>query len=238
MSMNKIYPYYFGDIINEALNNSTGFYFFGNKFIEFLEGQFDFADSGVSNNDFFIDISAYNVVSWDTDNSEWVLNKYCQKILNLVGRRCKDNIAYVIRKEWDDEPSVSEIIKKNESLALTILNILESSAEKYIMLCGFYEAKQNDLLNAVKIITNDDTTSTLTSLFNDTPQEAGDFLTDNHTTNASKDTNILDKDVTVSDDRETLMNRLEEVQNKYRNLIYEWSQLFERCFLESGNYEN
>lgn len=88
---------------------------------------------------------------------------------------------------------------------------LVSSTEKYEKLIGLYNDNKAHLLDNIKAITK----------FSDTPMDGGSFLDDNHVTTATQSETQLG----------TIMTRLDEVNNKLRNMYEMWANEFKKFII-------
>lgn len=89
---------------------------------------------------------------------------------------------------------------------------------KYSKLITLYESQEDDLLKQLE--------SSSKTLFNDTPQAAGDFTTDPYITNATQ--------VSTSTDTATPMARLKEIQDNIVNFYKKWADEFEKFIIYSA----
>lgn len=89
-----------------------------------------------------------------------------------------------------------------------------STAAYYSPLITLYAAEQDNLM---KELTNRSVT-----LYNDTPQDGGDFTGDEHTTTATQ--------VVSNVEHDTKINRLDEIRKKLVNLYAEWCSDFYKNF--------
>lgn len=96
---------------------------------------------------------------------------------------------------------------------------LVESKERYEPLISNLETIKNKLMDRIG--------SQSVTLFNDTPQNGGDFTTDPYTTNATKST--------TESDVATPIARLKEVQDLLRNYYADWANEFSR-FVYNGSY--
>ena len=100
-----------------------------------------------------------------------------------------------------------------------ILSWWQSSSEKYSLLIQNLSNNKNKLLDDVK--------SSSTSRFNDTPQNSGDFSDDNHTSNITTTEN--------SSNAGTMMQRLNEIEDRIKQLYLDWSDEFRKFIIWSAN---
>ena len=94
-----------------------------------------------------------------------------------------------------------------------------ASVEKYSLLI------QNLSNNKAKLL--DDVKSTSVSRFNDTPQNSGDFSDDPHTSTITTTEN--------SSNAGTMMQRLNEIEDKIKQLYIDWSNEFRKFIIWSVN---
>lgn len=95
----------------------------------------------------------------------------------------------------------------------------KSSMDKYVMLIQNLEANKTKLLDDVK--------SASISRFNDTPQNSGDFSDDPHTSTITTTEN--------SSNVGTMMQRLNEIEDKIKQLYLDWSDEFRKFIIWSAN---
>lgn len=95
----------------------------------------------------------------------------------------------------------------------------KSSMDKYVMLIQNLEANKSKLLDDVK--------SSSLARFNDTPQNSGDFSDDPHTSTVTKTEN--------SSNVGTMMSRLNEIEDRIKQLYLDWSDEFRKFIIWSAN---
>ena len=100
-----------------------------------------------------------------------------------------------------------------------IMSWWTSSSEKYNLLI------QNLSNNKQKLL--DDVKSSSVARFNDTPQNSGDFSDDNHTSTVTKTEN--------SSNAGTMMQRLNEIEDRIKQLYLDWSHEFRKFIIWSAN---
>lgn len=117
--------------------------------------------------------------------------------------------SYMVRSEFDyDLDTAMEYKDLGQDLFASICEVIRSTYDKYIVLIKAYTAEKDNLLNQVS--------STSTVLFNDTPQEGGDFADDEHATNATI--------TTSNSDLGTKVARINEIDRLLRNFYSDWSE--------------
>lgn len=108
-----------------------------------------------------------------------------------------------------------------------IFTRIEETFPKYELLLTKY-ASTNDFFAPLK---NSQGYSS-TNRFNDTPQVAEGYEGDSYASNYTK----INTDTINTNDGNTIMARIMEVDMNYKNLVDEWSKIFFDCFLETNNY--
>lgn len=119
-----------------------------------------------------------------------------------------------------------ELNDERDKFIARFFNVLNVTYPIYSKLIKLYKDNENKLLGLLERNYTDEGGTTGNSLnrFNDTPQEGGDFKDENHTTNVnqidSSTTSGLEHKEEYSNDY--LINRLNDVNDKLRNLFLEW----------------
>ena len=139
-----------------------------------------------------------------------------QNVILLVLKRFKDHFCFYTDSK--DYP-----LDKTKVFVDNLLNLLYMTSPRYLKLLSIYASADTTLLDPIEI------TSSGTTRFNDTPQDSGDFATDSHTTNITEDSR------TTSNDLDTKMGRIREIESSYNNILLNWSNEFESLFLEEAN---
>lgn len=120
-----------------------------------------------------------------------------------------------IDTENETEPNSQDIRKDAQKWLGRVIAWLNSTKDTYAKLIELYETHSNKLMNKLS--------SETTSLFNDTPQDGGDFTTDKHLTNVAK--------TLISNDAGTPMARLVEIRKHLENLYEAWSDEFRKFII-------
>ena len=100
-----------------------------------------------------------------------------------------------------------------------ILDTYQYVSDKYITLLTYYTQKRNSLLDGIKVI------SETINKFNDTPMTEGSYLADGFVTNISQNKN------TLTNEKDTLMLRLAEIQTHYKDVFKDFIFEFKRIFI-------
>lgn len=100
------------------------------------------------------------------------------------------------------------------------ITIYNATKERYITLLNIYKDNKGKLLNDVtSIVINENT-------FNDIPQNTGDFSGEEYATNYTKNVN------TAASQIDTLMNRIEQIDKKYQDIMLNWIKEFKSLFID------
>ena len=159
--------------------------------------------------------SGYTTPIWDTTGTGSIKTQY-RGVLDLVVKRFLGHYCFYTTSEDYPTNQAFNFMGK-------LIMVLEMTSPRYLKLLEVYETAKNQLLDPVEI-----TTGGITR-FNDTPQDEGDFANDSHTTNLTEDSR------TTSNDLDTKMGRIKEIESNYNNVLLNWSNEFESIFLEENN---
>lgn len=216
--MKKIKFYTFQDIINWMSDNVS----IGSPYPE-RPHQEDVSDWFTA----FLDGSLlqYRIVGFKVGSTIITSNMiqgYINDLINIVyNRHAYDFIASNEKSfledfnEDDDEEAVEEALTK-------IINMINNTAPKYIPL--MYQYVQN-YENPFKML---ESISESFNRFNDTPQNVQDevdFNTEQYATTMGKSKNVSQVDSA------SVLTHLEELKDKFRSVILDWSNEFNRLFI-------
>ena len=149
------------------------------------------------------------------DNDGYTNSNY-PKLVNLLVKRFLDKYCfYALEGE--------NYLNKGYNFLAKLIYIMEMTSPRYLKLLEVYDSEKDKLLDPVKI------TSGGITRFKDTPQDEGDFANDEHTTNLTEDSRE------TSNELDTKMARLKEIESNYNNILLLWSNEFESIFIEEGN---
>lgn len=121
------------------------------------------------------------------------------------------------------EPTEEEVNKIKINFVKKVVYIYNFTSERYLVLLNLYEEHKNNLLNRL----SSTTISTNTHRVNDTPQNSGDFSGEDFTSVWEENTN----NVSTVSNPETIMERLDEIQRKYMNVLADWANEFKSLFI-------
>lgn len=159
----------------------------------------------------------YSTPIWDTEDEE--IKEEYRPVLELVVKRFLEHYCF-----WTTSSEANEeFTTLCCNFMAKIINVLIMTAPRYLKLLEVYSGADASLMSPVEI------TSTGLTRFNDTPQDEGDFANDEHTTNLTEDNR------TTSNDIDTKMGRIREIEGNYNNILLKWSNEFDKLFLEESN---
>lgn len=170
----------------------------------------------LSNNDILAIANAMTGYSTPMIVSATWKDSNVSSVLDLIIKRFNDEYCY---STYENNLTTRD---KNV-FVMRLINILEMTYGKYSKLLSVYSSIDSNLL--AKINTHSDGVSK----FNDTPQDSGDFDTDTHLSNITR------QETDTGTDGDTPMGRVAEIQEKYDNILLRWSNEFESLFMEGGN---
>lgn len=143
-------------------------------------------------------------------------NENYRKLIDLLVKRFLHKLCFYTDSNTFD-------INKSYNFIAKICMVIEMTSPRYLALLGAYSSSEGKLLDPVKI------TNSGTIRFNDTPQDEGDFANDSHTTNITEDNRE------TSNDLDSKMGRIREIESNYNNVLLNWSNEFEAVFMEEEN---
>lgn len=155
-----------------------------------------------------------NAPLWKQDHSS---KDYLEELWQLTYARFYDHYTY---------SGDSETPEHEEIFFVRMINIIVMTYPKYSSLMKYYKDKEGLLMNQIE------TTGEGLARFNDTPQneEADDeFEGDLHVTNITKT-----KSVSATDGVSPI-ERLKQIQDSYKMVLRDWSNEFEKIFIEEGD---
>lgn len=151
---------------------------------------------------------------YKTETNEF--KDYINDLLIMVYSRYKGH--YCISNYLDDitEEDISKVTSK-------LVGIIVMTYPKYAELMKYYKSLEGQLMKQIG------SSTVSVGRFNDTPQNGGDFADDEHTSNITR------SEVEVGVDGDTPIERLSEIKAKLSSILYDWSNEFDKIFIEEGN---
>lgn len=189
------------------------------------DSNFEILPIGLTNQTietFWSDYPAYEWKDKDIVNvlfTQYVYPKYWRYYFVVV----ESDIHHPFEQNQLDE-NTPEVVKRVDD----VIAILNETYPKYSVLIEKYEAQKTHLLDSIE------QTRELLHKYNDTPQSSGledPFTSDTHLTDASKDIEKLQNDLT------TKMQRLDEINRLWQNIYVKWANEFKGLFIEGGEYD-
>lgn len=161
-------------------------------------------------------------VEWNSTDSEW---KFVAPFEDFFKYLFKEyGASYCVYSDTDNDV---DIIAGSSKFMDNLLNMFVVTFPKYKELYSALETEKNNLLRGVSATT----TNKGYNKFKDTPQGAvtmEQLDSDNMNTNVT----INENENTYSDERDTPVARIKEIQERYVNLYDEWAHEFKMFFWE------
>lgn len=151
----------------------------------------------------------------DYNENKEIYNELNSLLINRYAFELMLSIDYY--KESNLENLKNEFIKE---WCYSFIARLRSTYKRYMLLLKLYEDSKNKLLLPIT------SESSLDSRFNDTPQDEGSFDDVQHNTNVSQSKGLQ------KNERDTIIERIDDISKKYRNLLHDWSDEFRGIFIE------
>lgn len=148
-------------------------------------------------------------------------SEYFNKLWQLVYARYRKH--YCIKTDEEIKTFTYNVIVSD--FWITYLNIWIYTRDKYIKLLSIYKDQEDKLMNQIS------SESSFVNRFNDTPQDKGDFDSDEYTTNINHGTN------TAKTDGATPIARIEEISRAYELVYLRWVNEFDKLFMEDQKYD-
>ena len=202
----------------------------------------DQADEGIVTLPFF---------KWDSDNSKYVLNDTFKGIIDYLLRQYGDSYC-IVCPSYED----SILIECSTQFMDSLMDVLFTTYDKYNAIIEAYNAERTHLLDGVKFHSKDtnyaggtnssSSSNSGYSKFKDTPQgevtleDLGDDYNTNVSVNEGQVSNSgsyessgwVSRD--TEDQRETPIERLRELEEKYLKIYQAWGQEFQQLFWEEA----
>lgn len=193
-----------------------------------------------------------------TSSSPYTSKTDAKVLFNSLIQRYAEH--YFIETDETDVDELSKIARKHFR---KVIEVLSYTYEKYSSLLTFYANKKANLLEGIKLIESETSESSQhaensssgseqhISKSNDTPQlpnTSDVFADDGYVSNLEKgnseDSASSESDIsgdseihrTHTNDRDTLIERLNEIEKKYSNVFMKWLNEFDFLFIAEENY--
>lgn len=156
------------------------------------------------------DLVGVNIKSFNQADDDY-------NLLSAIYGRYSDEIVYYASSKINNENEEHKL--KLAKFLNKLLDVYQYVSDKYITLLTYYGEKRNSLLDGIKVITDS------INKFNDTPVVEGSYLSDNFVTNISSNK------TTLSNEKDTLIMRLAEIQDHYKEVYKDFINEFKRIFI-------
>lgn len=182
-------------------------YFTFKEWLEILKGE---SESSL------VDVLFNEIATYDGETLDAKLKPVLKDLILLNADMAidyRDWIVYIEeRPDLDDQELFDEITEK---VLRKFSYVYNTTKDRYLALLDIYANQKANLLNKVE--------SNTIQRYNDTPQNGGDWSDDEHTSNITRIEN--------SNDFTPLMDRINEIQNKLRNIQKDWEDEFKGIFI-------
>lgn len=162
-----------------------------------------------------IEPAVYTLSEFFTDE---LIEDILNALLTIVYDRHSEDYFFKVITSWEIDYQLAQNDFKRAISKL--INVLNLTLPRYIPLL-----QQNEIASTNPVAPVNSTSIGKTK-FNDTPQNAGNFEDDEHTTN------ITQSESTTSADSGSLMERLDQLFKNFRSIILEWSNEFNSLFFK------
>ena len=161
-------------------------------------------------------------VEWDSTDSEWKFVPPFEDFFKYLFKEYGN--SYCVYSDTDNDV---DIIAGSSKFMDNLLNMFVVTFPKYKELYSALETEKNNLLRGVSATT----TNKGYNKFKDTPQGAV-TMTELDSDNMNTNVTIQENQNTYSDERDTPVARIKEIQERYVSLYEEWAHEFKMFFWE------
>ena len=155
-------------------------------------------------------------------------SKYVKELLTHAFNKYFDEIAVVARVwgfPWDNlDAEMNSMLKVSAySFLRNLFVLIQAHYDRYATLLDGYAAEKTHLLEKVRL------EGAALNRYNDAPQNSGDYSGDAYASNYT----VTETGQEV--DHGTPMQRIDEIDRAYRNLLNEWASTFKPLFILKEN---
>ena len=158
---------------------------------------------------------------WDSDNNVYVYKDYVEEMLNDFYPRFYKYFAAACFK--DDRAA---FVEARDEFFVKFLNVMNVTYPKYALIIKALKDNEAKLMAGLtRDYTDDgDSSGTVTSRFNDTPQDGGLFEDDTHTTNVNETSSTSDSGLEHKEEynNEYMIDRINKIRDNLSNIFTEW----------------
>ena len=158
---------------------------------------------------------------WDSENNTYIYKDYVEEMLNDFYPRFYKYYAVEVEDETTQafSDAATEFFYK-------FWNVLNVTYPKYAPIIKSFKDNEAKLMASLNRDYTDDADSsgTVTSRFNDTPQDGGLFEDDAHTTNVNETSSSSDSGLEHKEEfnNEYMIDRINKIRDNLSNLFTEW----------------
>lgn len=165
-------------------------------------------------------MNKYALVLEDSSNDKVTLFNQLMRI--IFDRFYECSVYKKLISIFVDETQVTITASQLKYIWSQFVGMFNLTAPRYIPLLKSYKANEENPIAQVE------STTTGLNRFNDTPQNEGDFDSDEHTTN------ITQNEVKVTADSGSVVERLDALYKNWRSVLRDWSNEFRCLFYDGG----
>lgn len=156
---------------------------------------------------------------FDSEHDEFTLKDYVDKCVNELFARYFKYYAISIEEDSQLQTAINEFIWK-------FFNVLNVTYPKYSLIIKALKDNETKLMSGLsRDYTDDgDSSGTVTSRYNDTPQDGGAFDDDNHTTNINESASSSESSLEHKEEynNEYMIDRINKIRDNLSNIFTEW----------------
>lgn len=165
-------------------------------------------------------MNKYGLVLEDSSNDKVTLFNQLMRI--IFDRFYECSVYKKLISIFVDETQVTITASQLKYIWNQFVGMFNLTAPRYIPLLKSYKDNETNPIAQVE------STTTGVNRFNDTPQNEGDFDSDEHTTN------ITQNEVKVTADSGSVVERLDALYKNWRSILRDWSNEFRCLFYDGG----
>lgn len=180
------------------------------------------------------DLSVVQDLATAYTKSAGILDKEFGTVIDVLNDEYRDWFIGFIDKPFDyqgnTEPTEAETTALKAKFIRKLIITYDFTKDKYIYLLNLYGEQKSNLMNQLS------TTVTVKSnhRVNDTPQNGGLWTDDKHTSAYEEGGSTT----TTGADPKTVMERINEIQENYKNVLKKWCKEFDPLFIAPQNEIN
>ena len=188
---------------------------FGIAFSGVVEGILN----DLKSSDYNIIPSLIKFMDFDSDYDTFTCKDYVADMLNEFYTRYNEYLAVA---KCDEDLTEADCLKWFEKF----FNVLNVTYPKYSVIIKAYKTNETKLMDSLnRDYTDDgDSSGTVTSRYNDTPQDGGLFEDDTHTSNVNETSSTSDSGLEHKEtyNNEYMIDRINKIRDNLSNLFTEW----------------